>query len=269
MSPAVDPGWQGLPARFRPYSGFGSSAGPTTDIDNVASTGKAGLTAQYGGKIYDIIVTELIQASSNVLLNSKWNPDLLDSSGRPFFVSWDPRYNSQAGDGLVQKVTVNGPDGTPVSAFRVARDAPQPGLDEGPMLIWDIGKNNAPGSSYSRLRPIPGVDEFASLMPTKVWTKGVNIQNTNANPAAALSARWVNYYSNPDLSKSNVTEASDGSYHWSIGPNNGLGTWDWTLIEHDFVMASAAEMNRNNITMGLHDETAFGELFIYAPELHV
>jgi hypothetical protein len=261
-----EPNWMGVPARFRPYSGWGG--GPVEDLDNIIDSGRAGLIAQFGGIIYDIIITELIPISTNIFPNAEWDSDLLDSFGRPFFVGWDPTYANQAGVGLVEKVTITGPQGTPVNAFRVARDAPQPGHGGGPMIIYDIGKLNAPGYSYTRVRPFPYVNSFLSTMPTKVWTKANGIDNTNANQSDALSARWVNYYYNTDGSKSNVTENVGGDYHWAIGPNNGRGTWDWTLTQHNFVMHSAAEMNRNTATLGLHDETAFGELFIYFPEMY-
>jgi hypothetical protein len=264
-SSGVPAEWMGNPARFNGNSGWGAGGGG----ENIVPTGKAGLVSRYGPIVYDIIVEELLPLSISPFLNGI--PDLAwtDSLGRPFWAGWDSQFNDEHGLGLVEIVTIIGPFGAPVKAYRVARDAPQPGSNAGPMVTWVLDKRNALGNGVAMLRPIPGVGAFKTPMGTSIWTKGIGLANTNPNPAAALTARWVNYYANQDGSKSNVTEAGDGSYHWALGTANGQGTWDWTQTIHAFDMRSAGEMTRDNVTIGLHDETAYGVMYVYDPQMDV
>lgn len=250
-----EPGWKGFPCRFRPAGGFG---GTPSSLDNIPMTGAAGVTAMYGGLIKDIIVEELVPVGSNIFYNTK--PYLLDSLGRPLYWSYEYTvYDDEDDLGIIEVVNVEGPAGVgTVPVFRFART--NPGTNAGgPSIVQPIYLTN--NDYYSRDYPIPTAGTaFPDTLHWSVWAKGTNLANSNLGNK--LTARWVNYYSDANAVGLNIGYPD---YHWALGPNNGMGTFDWTFLEGDLTIHENEQAVVLNPSMGLHDQEATGELLLWNP----
>jgi hypothetical protein len=253
-----EPGWKGV-TRFRPMSGWGGS---TTDLDNSPESGSAGLRAMYGGIVQDVIVTELLPSSpSNLLLNAKLDPELVDGSGRPFIWSWDPKWNSET-TGIVQLTTAVGPDGsTEIPVLRCARSSAGSGGD-GPEAVMDFYVTGQSGATRQRPIPTPGA-EFPASVTGRFWVKTVGMANVLVQIG---SVQHVLYYSDASGTGLNV---SHNDYYGPLAPNTG--SQPWTLVEyttpiHDNDLAVVA-----HLYSGMHDQGATGEVLIaggdWAPTL--
>jgi hypothetical protein len=201
---------------------------------------------------------------SNLLLNSRLDPDLDDALGRPAFWGHDAAYTDQAGAGICDTAVITGPFGDPVRALRVARDNPAPGSGGGPMWLQTVFLTAAPANVvYTRQRPIPTVGaQFPPTLDYAVYVKANNVSHD-----AFLALAIVDY--TPDETGAGTNVTSGAHYFDPLGPNDGSGTFDWTVASGSLEEFANTTVVANNISIGLHGELVTGEAYIWWPRLTV
>lgn len=234
------------PKRLRGVDGITTTGG---DVDNPL-TGLAGIRFIYGFYVKELTVTPLARTST-----SPWDNldgSLMKTANEPFFWNRSSVNNDATNGAYVDDVEWS--DGITRRTFIVKKDNT---TDQSPLWEEAVWLDGAADNVYFTRDHPRGAVPAPSFPPAIRLKIAVQYQDAdNSSGGNEITVAYVLYYNGADGALLMNTEGHLDDYHGPLGPNNGQGSCDRTIVEVTVPVNSHEDVVHLRLSCGLHDTTA-------------